>query len=96
MDHLVGDLAKRLSDDTLLLVLGDHGMTPSGDHGGNSDAERLSALFAYTKRADGFAGTPFDSATTNNGGGSAECRETKREDTMVYYQVGVYRPILLN
>jgi phosphatidylinositol glycan class O len=32
--------------DTLLLVLGDHGMTWAGDHGGGSEEETHSALFA--------------------------------------------------
>jgi len=38
-----------ISDDTLLLVMGDHGMTRSGDHGGDSPDEVNSALFVYSK-----------------------------------------------
>merc|ERR1712136_601836 len=36
-------------DDDTLLVVGDHGMTPSGDHGGDSAAELEAALFLYAK-----------------------------------------------
>lgn len=35
-------------NDTLLLVLGDHGMTRTGDHGGDSADEVTSAFFAYS------------------------------------------------
>ncbi|XP_053614484.1 GPI ethanolamine phosphate transferase 3 isoform X2 [Plodia interpunctella] len=36
-----------LPPDVLLIVVGDHGMTETGDHGGESRAERTAALFAY-------------------------------------------------
>ena len=42
-DTLAADASHR---DTLLLLLGDHGMTWAGDHGGASDEEIRSALFA--------------------------------------------------
>jgi phosphatidylinositol glycan class O len=37
-----------VSDRILIMVLGDHGMTPDGNHGGASDFETLSALFIYS------------------------------------------------
>lgn len=37
-----------LSNDTILLVLGDHGMTNNGDHGGDSVRETSTALFLYS------------------------------------------------
>ena len=40
-------------DGTLLLLLGDHGMTWAGDHGGASDEETRSALFAMRPRGGG-------------------------------------------
>ena len=43
VDTLAADASHR---DTLLLLLGDHGMTWAGDHGGASDEETRSALFA--------------------------------------------------
>ena len=36
--------------DTLLLVLGDHGMTTNGQHGGGSPDETHTALFALSMR----------------------------------------------
>ncbi|XP_026320902.1 GPI ethanolamine phosphate transferase 3 isoform X2 [Hyposmocoma kahamanoa] len=43
-----------LPPDVLLYVVGDHGMTESGDHGGESKAERTAAFFAY--RSSGLGG----------------------------------------
>jgi len=36
--------------DTLLVVIGDHGMTETGDHGGDSRLELESALFFFSKK----------------------------------------------
>ena len=44
-------LVKRLKNDTLLVVTGDHGMTISGNHGGESELETSAALFLYSPRA---------------------------------------------
>ena len=41
-----------MDDKTTLVVFGDHGMTTDGNHGGLTDLEMRSALFAYQK-------TPF-------------------------------------
>ncbi|GBP08459.1 GPI ethanolamine phosphate transferase 3 [Eumeta japonica] len=55
----LNDRLKRIIDilppDVLLYVIGDHGMTDTGDHGGESKAERTAAFFAYRKT--GFSGT---------------------------------------
>ncbi|KAK7067880.1 hypothetical protein SK128_027756 [Halocaridina rubra] len=48
MSDLVGNVAKKIDDDTILFVLGDHGMTRTGDHGGDSLEEITSALFVYS------------------------------------------------
>ena len=42
---------ERLENDTLLVVIGDHGMTITGDHGGDSDLEISAALFLYSPKA---------------------------------------------
>ncbi|XP_038598463.1 GPI ethanolamine phosphate transferase 3 [Tachyglossus aculeatus] len=49
MDHVLWTLARSLANDTLLVVAGDHGMTETGDHGGDSEAEVSAALFLYSK-----------------------------------------------
>jgi len=38
----------QLDNDTVLFVLGDHGMTSTGDHGGDSFDELDAALFVYS------------------------------------------------
>lgn len=38
-----------MDNETLLIVLGDHGMTTTGDHGGDSSDEINAALLVHTK-----------------------------------------------
>ena len=51
MNGVLTDVIARMSTpehrDSLLLVVGDHGMTATGDHGGSSADETDSALFAF-------------------------------------------------
>ncbi|XP_004600272.2 GPI ethanolamine phosphate transferase 3 isoform X1 [Sorex araneus] len=51
MDQVIQGLVERLQNDTLLVVIGDHGMTMSGDHGGDSELEVSAALFLYSPTA---------------------------------------------
>lgn len=51
MDDVLRDVVQALDDRTLLVVLGDHGMNPKGDHGGDSDLETAAALWLYSKGA---------------------------------------------
>lgn len=39
-----------MDNETTLLIMGDHGMTSSGDHGGDTDDETNALLFAYSKQ----------------------------------------------
>ncbi|KAI8359338.1 hypothetical protein B0O80DRAFT_494892 [Mortierella sp. GBAus27b] len=39
-----------VSDDTLVVIMGDHGMNSHGDHGGDSDDEIEAGLVLYSKR----------------------------------------------
>jgi phosphatidylinositol glycan class O len=39
-----------MDEDTVIMVFGDHGMTDDGNHGGASQAELRSVLFAYSKK----------------------------------------------
>ncbi|XP_060752128.1 GPI ethanolamine phosphate transferase 3 isoform X2 [Tachysurus vachellii] len=48
MDGVIRSVIKRLQEDTLLVVMGDHGMTDTGDHGGESQKETDAALFLYS------------------------------------------------
>ncbi|XP_030624543.1 GPI ethanolamine phosphate transferase 3 [Chanos chanos] len=48
MDEVIRAVIGRLGNDTLLVVMGDHGMTDTGDHGGESQKETDAALFLYS------------------------------------------------
>lgn len=50
MDLFVRQISSVIDDDTLLIVMGDHGMDAKGDHGGESDDEVEAALWMYSKR----------------------------------------------
>lgn len=49
MNDVLTRVVELLDDDTLLVVLGDHGMDRSGDHGGDGILETSSALWVYSK-----------------------------------------------
>ncbi|XP_075696146.1 GPI ethanolamine phosphate transferase 3, catalytic subunit isoform X2 [Rhinoderma darwinii] len=49
MNQVITSLIEHLDDKTLLVVAGDHGMTDTGDHGGDSEKEVTAALFLYSK-----------------------------------------------
>lgn len=57
MNSWVQELMQSLDDSTLLVVMGDHGMNPQGDHGGDSLEEVEAALFMYSKQ-DIFSSQP--------------------------------------
>lgn len=52
-----------MDDKTTLFVMGDHGMTGSGDHGGDTEDETNALLFAYTKQGH-FLKNEFNSDNT--------------------------------
>ncbi|KAJ3073194.1 mannose-ethanolamine phosphotransferase gpi13 [Podochytrium sp. JEL0797] len=41
---------EKVDNETLVVVLGDHGMDPKGDHGGDSENEVNAAMFLYSKQ----------------------------------------------
>ncbi|KAL7753264.1 mannose-ethanolamine phosphotransferase gpi13 [Sorochytrium milnesiophthora] len=47
MNGVLDDVVRALPNDTLLMVMGDHGMDTKGDHGGDSALEINSALWIY-------------------------------------------------
>lgn len=50
MDDVLRKIIALLDDQTLLVVMGDHGMDTKGDHGGESDDEVEAALWMYSKK----------------------------------------------
>jgi GPI ethanolamine phosphate transferase 3 subunit O len=59
MNVVLREVAAALDEETLLVVMGDHGMDGKGDHGGESDDEVEAALWMYSKR-DVFGRTKVD------------------------------------
>lgn len=59
MNEVIKKLSQSIDDDTMLLVMGDHGMTATGDHGGGSEDETEALLFAYSKQKP-FVPTIYD------------------------------------
>ncbi|KAH9867693.1 hypothetical protein IAQ61_008287 [Plenodomus lingam] len=51
MNDVFRRMIREIDDDTLLVVMGDHGMDAKGDHGGESDDEIQAALWMYSKKA---------------------------------------------
>jgi phosphatidylinositol glycan class O len=50
LDKVVAELVDNVDEETLVVVMGDHGMDPKGDHGGDSPGEVGAALWMYSKR----------------------------------------------
>ena len=49
MDSVLREVVELLDDETLLVVMGDHGMNQQGDHGGDGELETSAALWIYSK-----------------------------------------------
>jgi phosphatidylinositol glycan class O len=50
MNAMIQDVVKAVDKDTIVFAFGDHGMTATGDHGGESESETGAALFVYSAR----------------------------------------------
>ncbi|KAF9973247.1 mannose-ethanolamine phosphotransferase gpi13 [Actinomortierella ambigua] len=50
MNQQIKRVIDSVSDDTLVLIMGDHGMNAQGDHGGDTDDEVEAALVVYSKQ----------------------------------------------
>lgn len=57
MNQFIQDVVQKIDDKTLLIVMGDHGMDPKGDHGGDTLLELESTLWMYSKKP--FFGKPI-------------------------------------
>ncbi|KIK99519.1 hypothetical protein PAXRUDRAFT_131916 [Paxillus rubicundulus Ve08.2h10] len=49
MNEFLADVVRAMNEDTLLVLLGDHGMDRAGNHGGDSIFETMSAVWIYSK-----------------------------------------------
>ncbi|KIJ19548.1 hypothetical protein PAXINDRAFT_108949 [Paxillus involutus ATCC 200175] len=56
MNEFLADVVRTMDEDTLLVLLGDHGMDRTGNHGGDSALETMSAVWIYSKGVALFEG----------------------------------------
>ncbi|KAH0561166.1 hypothetical protein KQX54_013914 [Cotesia glomerata] len=49
INELINEIISAIDNHTVFFVIGDHGMTDTGDHGGDSDDEIEAGLFIYSK-----------------------------------------------
>ena len=47
IQNTIEKVIEKMDDDTTLVIFGDHGMTENGSHGGSSELEMRTVLFAY-------------------------------------------------
>lgn len=50
VNEFIAEIVEKIDENTLLLVIGDHGMTQEGNHGGATAEETETGLFAYSKQ----------------------------------------------
>lgn len=50
MNTAIEKVIEQMDNETILFVIGDHGMTITGDHGGDTQDEVSSMIFTYTKK----------------------------------------------
>ncbi|CED82826.1 Glycosylphosphatidylinositol anchor synthesis protein [Phaffia rhodozyma] len=64
MNEVLRKVVDALDDNTLLMLLGDHGMDRKGDHGGDGELETSSALWFYSKKPSFTPSNPLASVPT--------------------------------
>lgn len=52
MNGVIKNIIETMDNNTTLYIIGDHGMTNTGEHGGDSDDEVTALMFAYTKKQE--------------------------------------------
>jgi len=92
MDEVLRQIIELIDEETLLVVMGDHGMDSKGDHGGESSDEVEAALWMYSKRAI-FGRT---STETSAPPGSAKIRPTAQIDLVPTLSLLLGLPIPFN
>lgn len=61
MNRVIEKIIEQMDDETTLFVIGDHGMTNTGDHGGDTPDEVNSMIFAYSKKYEFLTDSGIDS-----------------------------------
>ncbi|WRT65563.1 uncharacterized protein IL334_002508 [Kwoniella shivajii] len=66
MNQVLKKVVDLLDEDTLLVVLGDHGMDDKGNHGGDAELETSSAMWLYSKGPPLRGKSEFDNKITES------------------------------
>lgn len=94
MDVLINDVIKRINDKTLLVVMGDHGMDRTGNHGGDSPDELEASLWLYSKKKS-FHSIP-DKSLYDISNGGANYRSVNQIDLVPTFSLLMGLPIPFN
>jgi GPI ethanolamine phosphate transferase 3 subunit O len=81
MNGVIIQVMDALDNDTVLVVMGDHGMDTKGDHGGESDEEVEAALWMYST-APAFGRTQAEFATPPKDGKTRPVRQIDLVSTL--------------
>ncbi|CAN3375844.1 GPI ethanolamine phosphate transferase 3 [Diutina rugosa] len=91
MNQVIADIIDKLDDRTLLVVMGDHGMDETGNHGGDAPDEVESAIFFYSKKPLPFH--KLDSSHYNISNAGADYRRVNQIDLVPTMSVLLGLPI---
>ncbi|ANB11190.1 Gpi13p [Sugiyamaella lignohabitans] len=94
MNQFLENLVASISDDTLLVVMGDHGMDLKGDHGGESLLELEAALWMYSKKP--FFGRKYGSDIYNTSDSGKNFRSVAQIDFVPTFSLLMGLPIPFN
>lgn len=85
VNKFIAEIKEAIDDDTLLVIMGDHGMDHTGNHGGDSKDELESALYLYSKKPGMLnLGDRSQFNTTDLGSGYREINQIDLVPTMSF------------
>jgi phosphatidylinositol glycan class O len=96
MDAFLRQVVEKLDDETLLVVLGDHGMDHKGDHGGDGLLETASGLWVYSKGPELSPRSDLDSPRFIFPGSSTSFRSVQQIDLVPSLSLLLGLPIPYN
>ncbi|SCU82956.1 LAMI_0C01486g1_1 [Lachancea mirantina] len=94
VSDFIDDIRKTIDDNTLLIVMGDHGMDHTGNHGGDSKDELEAALWLYTKQTKAWNHLPEEQYSMDDLG--LNYREVNQIDLVPTFSLLMGLPIPFN
>ncbi|XP_063721448.1 uncharacterized protein LOC134848043 [Symsagittifera roscoffensis] len=86
-NQIIKSVSEVMDSDTLLVVMGDHGMTSSGDHGGDTQAETEAALFMHSKPTSGLGSGHRRGNVRSGGRGEKAKSSTQRDHILINWEL---------